>query len=192
MPTPEIEPVSTIPTSTPDEAPKPPPTPEPPSSPETVSGGAAETPAAAPPAPKSKLPPSRAPRGKRTPNVEPPRDMPPPPSFVTAPMPPATSAAPASSPATVTEVLADPQGLAEILIVGLDGAAVAIGKWRYGSDSPTLRARDDGKREIKRAAVAYLTAMGTHMTPGQALMAAIAAAYLPTVLEWEIAGVPKP
>ncbi len=84
--------------------------------------------------------------------------------------------------------MADPDGLAELLLVALDGAAFAVGKWRYGDDADPLKASADGRREIKKAALVYLRAMNVQMTPGQALVAAMAAAYLPATLDRELSG----
>lgn len=156
--------------------------------PKTDSGGGVAAPSTPPPDDRPKQRGGFRPGAGRkpTPKVSPPNDDPPRP--FASPAGPSTSAAPGAAAATVQDVLADPGGLADILIVALDGAAYAVGQWRYGKDSPPLIAAAEGKREIRKAAVAYMTAMGTHMTPGQALMAAIAAAYVPTVVARELNG----
>jgi hypothetical protein len=92
-----------------------------------------------------------------------------------------------SLPSTVTDVLADPDGLADLLVVAMDGAAMAVGAWRYGNKDQ-IAAKADGKREIKKAAIVYIKAAQINLTPGQALIAAIAAAYGPQVVAAELDG----
>jgi hypothetical protein len=92
----------------------------------------------------------------------------------------------------VADIMASPETLADIGQVALDGAVHAVAVWRYGKEeAQSLKASADSKKEIRRAMLAFLHASSVKMTPGQALIAAIAAAYVPAVVEMEMAGKAK-
>jgi hypothetical protein len=96
----------------------------------------------------------------------------------------AASAAPNAPPPMV---LAAPEELADLLVVALDGAVVAIATKRYGPEmGQSLAAKEEAKQSIKLAAVRFIESSAVKMTPGQALAVAILGAYVPPVVVAEM------
>lgn len=104
---------------------------------------------------------------------------------------PASAASPGLAGA-MQDILASPEALADIGQVALDGAVLALATYRYGKEeAQSFKATAEAKREVRRAMLAFLAASSVKMTPGQALIVAIAAAYGPPVFEYEMAGKAK-
>ncbi len=108
----------------------------------------------------------------------------PPPPFTGGP--PAAEGASPASPVTPA-VLAAPEELADLLVVALDGAAVALATKRYGPEmGQSVAAKEEAKASIKIAAVRFIESSAVKMTPGQALAVAILGAYVPTIVVCEM------
>jgi hypothetical protein len=140
----------------------------------------------------------------RKPSVE---TAPPLPTSHGAPEPPfsggppgttAPSATPSGTPVSKATEMADPSKVAKLLTAVLDSAATEVAKLRYvDADGKPLTlpdgtplyqlasATDEAKKDIQDAIVVYLAAYSVKMTPGQALVLAVGAAYVPKALALE-------
>lgn len=88
----------------------------------------------------------------------------------------------------IQDVMASPEALADIGQVALDGAVHAVAVWRYGkAEAESFKATQDARKEIRRAMLVFIQASAVKMTPGQALIVAIVAAYGPVTFEKEMA-----
>lgn len=76
----------------------------------------------------------------------------------------------------------DPEGLADILVSGLDNIAVTVGSMRYGEAAQALAiSGDDRGKLVKSAAVEVIKDSDMKVTPFQALLFAVAMAYGPAI-----------
>lgn len=102
--------------------------------------------------------------------------------------------APAAT-APIPEISADPEQVAAVCVAALDGGVRAVARMRYGDRrtpdgtllADTVGARDEARTSMQAAFVVYLRAASVALTPAQALVMAIGAAYLPNALAAEMA-----
>lgn len=82
-----------------------------------------------------------------------------------------------------------PESIVGLAIVAIEGAVQAVATWRYGEiEGKSLRATADAKAELHAALLQYIKAAGVTLTPGQAIVAAVAGAYGPGIIQRELEG----
>ena len=81
---------------------------------------------------------------------------------------------------------ADMGHVAAVGTAALDGVIVGVARMRYGENADALHANKKALADIQAAMLIYLEHTAVQITPGQALLVAIAAAYGPPAMALEI------
>ncbi len=93
---------------------------------------------------------------------------------------------PASDVTAPLSMLADMDHVAAVGAAALDGLIVGVAKMRHGEKAESLHASKKALGDIQGAMVVWLKHTALMVTPGQALLVAIAATYAPPMIALEM------